>query len=115
MAAGIVDGLALLNGLSTEGVVLHQQRATRAVHFYFERYCQRLAVAKHGSVDRGKPRWTCVEVAVRLPCGGLPGSIGKFDGGAVTHRPVAAAWTAARFQYRTGIAEFAHLVGCYQS
>src|SRR5579871_1616195 len=49
--SGIVDGLALLDGLAAEGAVVHQQRTPRAVNLHFERNAELFAIAQDRFVN----------------------------------------------------------------
>ena len=86
VAAGVVDDLALLDGLATvEGVSLHQGGAG-GVHLDFEGNAELLAVSEQMGVDRGDAGGAGVEIAAVLPIASLHCAVGELDFAAVCGR-----------------------------
>lgn len=108
VAAGIVDDLALLDGLAAvQDGGLHEGRAG-GVDFDFEGDAEVVAVIEDSGVDRWDARWTGVEVAAVLPAAGLDSAVGELDFAAIAYGPGAAAGAVAGFDdsaLETGLAK----------
>ena len=111
IAAGVVNDLALLDGVAVVELGRLHEGGARGVDFDFEANAELLTVAEDVGVDGGDASGAGVEVAAVLPLAVLDGAVGEFDLGAVADGPVASAGAVASFEDGAVEAGFAEFVG----